>query len=199
MPTEGQKAEIVGRYMSEAKSDNARYNPLQCAAYSCDRTAVEVLIEYYTKNNTLAQELQYMEGKFGESILHIAMKDSVIFEACCQALKRVGLFEAVLMRADGDQDTVLHQVVAYGRKDALNTLMSDEEVRPLLAEALQMPNKHHETAWELCENFERSQTITTLKQQGAFTDAQVVESRRNLPSIHAVFDEIVSVRPSLRM
>lgn len=200
MPNEAEKAAIVAKYTEESSTDDAQYSPLQCAAYNCDREAIPVLLETYAQNGTLAQELSYHAGKFGETILHIAIKDPNIFAQCCDALTSIGLFEQTLMQPDGDGDTVMHQIVEFGRKESLEVLMPvDRMERQLLVDALHVQNKHGETPLELLEHFEDSTTIRALKADGILTEEHLVIARQNLSSIQDSFVELEPPRSGMRM
>lgn len=178
-----EKAKIIAAYIQESQQDDARYSPLQCAAYKSDRVGVQVILDECRRTNTLQQELRYAGGKFGENILHIAIKDPFIFRQCCDALQSVDLFEPTLLQADGDGDTVMHQVVEFGRKESLEILTSDDEMRPLLLSVIEAVNRHGETPLEIANTFENSVTITALKADGVLKEEHLVVAQQNLSSI----------------
>jgi hypothetical protein len=165
-----QKDEMVRYYEHLSDNDEDHYSALQCAAYNQKKTpedharlAVQVLLERYHAQGEeiLKEKLGYHGGAYGENILHISIKYPGIFSDCCKALERVGMLDTMLLQKDGDNDTVMHQIVEYGRLDSFRVLVVSGKME-LIEEAMKEENKFGETVVQLLEDFEGSKTVRDL-------------------------------------
>lgn len=191
-----QKLVVIAQYQKLAEEDSAHYSPLQCAAYNETspenaRLAVLILIEHYESQGeaVLKEALSYAGGDFGEHILHIAMKYPDIFMDCCDALERVSLLEELLLRPDGEGDTVMHQLVEYGRLESFQRLVQDPNRADLMSKALEEVNHHSESANDLLDNFEKTVTIQFLLANNHGYLAQFERVKAVLPEMRAAIEE----------
>lgn len=199
---EANKLTLIETYtaLSENNADKCRYSALQHAAYEPDAVAVGVLLEKYEKEGTLSQALSYNQGKFRENILHIAIKDPESLNLCCKALQKENLLETCLLQQDGGGDNVLHQIVEFGRPEALDVLMTYDEFRACLPTLFSQTNTPHgETPLDLANDFEKTKTIQQLIQDEVLTEKELKVSRDNLPAIQAAYADLSQPRTSLGM
>lgn len=188
----------------EEKSQNPEYecyNPLQCAVYDGQMVDVQVLIKELRHHGPLQlkEALEYRNGNFGETILHVAIKHPRIFELCCDALKKINSFEQIVSAKDSDGDTIMHQIVEFGRVEALEILMNDDDARPLLADLIEQKNNHEETAENILVQFYTSKTISHLKEQNILDEEKLIHSQNSLVSLLPMFEEIKSPAMSFGM
>ena len=65
------------------------------------------------------------QDSLGQNILHLVMGQQNKFVACCDALmKKPAIFAELLTQQDDDGDTVMHQLILFGRTEALKHLFS---------------------------------------------------------------------------
>lgn len=199
------KDKIIECYTTMAAEDDTKYSALQCAAYNEKnipteevRLAVQVLIEHYSKQGeeVLNQALSYDDGEFGEHILHIAMKDPDVFSDCCAVLQNVGLLDKILLKPDKDRDTVMVQMVEYGRLASFLVLVKNQNWADQVESAMEETNKFGETVLDLLENFEGTQTIQALRKDNECYEAEHFERAKGM--IAEMNDAIVENFPSLR-
>lgn len=127
------------------------YNQLQCAAFGEDVAAVTHLLELYRSDGTLEGQLQFQnttapgEAKpTFENILHVAMKNPVVFKLICnELLNSPDIFVSLIKQTDMDGDNVLHQFLQFERSESCAILadlvkgVEDKNDRAQLVEALQ--------------------------------------------------------------
>ena len=189
--------EILVEYDNKSKDpEYAGYSSLQCVIYDGNLEETQAMIEHYRENATLHDELSRVSpvDSTHENILHVAMKHPSIFSLCCNAIETVDptLFKQHIQQVDADGDTVFHQIAEFGRSESLTIFKPYlmKHVDPTdLAEALAQPNKCHETASEIVENYDKTKTIDQLRKSKILSVENVGNARKNAREIQAIFND----------
>ena len=179
------KEEILNEYEQKSLDpEYAKYSPLQCAADDNNLDAVKVLIDHYKEIGHLSERLSYKSGDYEENILHIAMKNIEIFKICCEELNTYQLLETTLGQTDAENDTIAHQLIEFGRKDALEYLANNH--RDFLLPSLSIKNINNETPLEIAENYEKSETIELLRNNQIIKNEAFRHAISNSANIHEI-------------
>jgi ankyrin repeat protein len=186
------KDDIIEKYAQQSLDpENVGYSPFQCALYEGKLAEINHLLRYYKAKGSLSDELSHTSaGVTRENVLHVAMKHTEAFQLCCTEINNIGgLLETLLQQHDADGDTVLHQMVEFGRLEALNVLREHAEPSILHA-SLTIPNAKGETAETMAKDYIASTTVADLIESRILSEDNLKTAQLHAPSIAAAFEEI---------
>lgn len=167
----------LAHYLSYQDPDEQAYSPLQFAAYDGNLLAVQALVAHYRTAQTFEAEMRYVNQSTepGDrkqtqvNVFQVAIKHAAIFQYLFEEAKTIPhLEDTLLCQRDRDGDSVVHQIVEFGRAKVLQYLL-DQEKAPLLRTLAATENIYTENAFYIAEYYDTSLTIQALKQAGFLT------------------------------
>ncbi|MCX7115830.1 MAG: ankyrin repeat domain-containing protein [Gammaproteobacteria bacterium] len=180
---------IYNAYLDKTDEPNyENYSALQCAAYDSNVQAYRILLDAFIGNNTFVDVCRWVnKDNTKENIFHVAIKNPEILTLTFEAIldKERHLLNELLPQRDVDGDTILHQVVEFGRLESLVVLIDYARRDPLIHQqlmiALETKNDRGETPLDLAHDFKNSPTMARLILDEIIDDLDT--SRQNLPAI----------------